>query len=191
MNISTYLKSESFEFYILITFKNSFELNDGVILHEIKFFKNKRELIDYIHSNHYLFFENPDDIQQDTIKKSVKLIKDYLSGKKINLLEEFEQLHVDLSLKQKFTTHFSLKVIQSLIKVNYGETTSYSTLGDDIGSKAYRAIGSVMSKNPIPLIIPCHRVLKKNGQIGGFMCSINDGWEIDLKKYLITMERTH
>ncbi|MFX1381794.1 MAG: methylated-DNA--[protein]-cysteine S-methyltransferase [Promethearchaeota archaeon] len=186
--LATCIKSESLKAYILITFKCPKDSKEEIILHEIKFFKGKRELIGHINDNEYLFFENKGDIQQDKIKNSIDLIEDYLSGKPINLFDEFNRLNVSLTLEQKFSTPFSLKVIQSLVKLKYGEITSYSTLGDEIGSKAYRAIGSVMKKNPIPLIIPCHRVIKKNGKTGGFMGIIDNSWEIGIKQHLISME---
>ena len=72
--------------------------------------------------------------------------------------------------------------------VNYGETASYSKIGKAIGTKAYRAVGTVLKKNPLPLIIPCHRVLKKNHNIGGFMGDVKDSWKITLKQNLLKIE---
>ncbi|KKN24283.1 hypothetical protein LCGC14_0896510 [marine sediment metagenome] len=72
--------------------------------------------------------------------------------------------------------------------LNRGEITTYSEIGNKIGSKAFRAIGNVLRGNPLPLIIPCHRVIKKNGGIGGFMGKSEQGWRQNLKKKLLEIE---
>ena len=80
-------------------------------------------------------------------------------------------------------------MIKYLIEnVNYGEITTYSDIGRNIGSKAYRAIGNVMKNNPLPLIIPCHRVIKKNGDLGGFMGKMDKVWQTNLKLNLLKIE---
>jgi methylated-DNA-[protein]-cysteine S-methyltransferase len=64
---------------------------------------------------------------------------------------------------------FTLKVLEALIQVPFGESTSYQDLAKQAGKpKAARAVGNACNRNPIPLCIPCHRVLRKGGQIGGF-----------------------
>jgi len=111
-----------------------------------------------------------------------------LQGNNINLFEEFKKLKIELNLKDKFKTNFSQNVINTLLKLKPGETTTYSEIGNKINSKAYRAIGNVCKSNPIPLIIPCHRVLRKNGEIGGFMGKSDKTWETNLKKQLLKIE---
>lgn len=93
-----------------------------------------------------------------------------------------------MDIQEKFTSSFAQDVANSLIKLKPGETTTYSGIGDKIGSKAYRAIGNVCKSNPIPLVIPCHRVLRKNGEIGGFMGKSDKTWETNLKKQLLKLE---
>lgn len=67
-----------------------------------------------------------------------------------------------------FSSPFALKVYKAMQDINYGKTSDYSTIAKLIKNpRAYRAVGSACGKNPLPLIIPCHRVLSKNG-IGGF-----------------------
>ena len=75
------------------------------------------------------------------------------------------------------------------MKLNRGEITTYSEIGNKIGSTAFRAIGNVLRRNPLPLIIPCHRVIKKNGDIGGFMGEANYSWQQNLKKGLLQIEQ--
>ncbi|MFX1311395.1 MAG: methylated-DNA--[protein]-cysteine S-methyltransferase [Promethearchaeota archaeon] len=116
------------------------------------------------------------------------VIKKYLSGERINLFDKITELDIELDIKEKFPTKFSQQVIESITNLRYGETTTYSNIGNEIGSKAYRAIGNVCKSNPIPLIIPCHRVLRKNGEIGGFMGKLDKKWETNLKKQLLKIE---
>ena len=115
-------------------------------------------------------------------------IEEYLSRKKLNLVDKIRKLNIELSLEEKFPTNFSSQVLNYLLKLNYGEITSYSQIGSEIGSKAYRAIGNILKKNPLPLIIPCHRIIKKNGEYGGFMGKIEGGWQQDLKSKLLEIE---
>ncbi len=119
----------------------------------------------------------------------VDLIKDYLSGKKLSLYQNIKDLGIEISIEKKFPTLFSQKVINYLTNnVNYGEITTYSDIGKQINTRAYRAIGNIMSNNPIPLIIPCHRVIRKNGSLGGFMGEANDSWQRNLKLNLLKIE---
>jgi methylated-DNA-[protein]-cysteine S-methyltransferase len=79
-------------------------------------------------------------------------------------------------------TPFYLKVWDALREIPYGETTTYGALAAKLGRpKAYRAVGLACGKNPIPLIIPCHRVVGANGLTG-----YRGG--LDMKKRLLEME---
>lgn len=64
-------------------------------------------------------------------------------------------------------TPFQRQVWEQVSKIPYGQTQSYSDVGLQIGSRAYRAIGSAMKANPLPLLIPCHRVVSAAG-IGNY-----------------------
>ncbi|MFX1446275.1 MAG: methylated-DNA--[protein]-cysteine S-methyltransferase [Promethearchaeota archaeon] len=125
----------------------------------------------------------------DKIQNLVDLIKNYLSGEEINLYQEVNDLNIDISFEKKFSTVFAQKVMIFLIEnIQYGETTTYSDIGEAIGTKAFRAIGNVMKSNPLPLIIPCHRVIRKNGVLGGFMGKMGRVWQTDLKLNLLKLE---
>lgn len=66
-------------------------------------------------------------------------------------------------------SNYQKKVWLELLKIPYGETKSYQEIAEAIGNpNAQRAIGSACNKNPIMIIIPCHRLISKNGNIGGF-----------------------
>jgi O-6-methylguanine DNA methyltransferase len=80
---------------------------------------------------------------------------------------------------------FSGKVLTALSRVPYGRVISYSDLAARAGFPgAARAVGTVMAKNPLPLLIPCHRVIKADGSTGQF------GGGVDLKKKLLDLEGT-
>ena len=56
-----------------------------------------------------------------------------------------------------------------LRNVPRGKVTTYSKIANALGSKAYRAVGTAMKKNPSPLVLPCHRVVKSNGELGSYV----------------------
>lgn len=80
-------------------------------------------------------------------------------------------------------TVFQKRVWEELRKISYGETRSYAEIAAGIGnSKAVRAVGQANHRNPILIIVPCHRVIHKNGDISGFGCGD------DVKRYLLELE---
>lgn len=80
-------------------------------------------------------------------------------------------------------TIFRKKVWKTLQKIPYGETRSYRWVAQQMGMpRAPRAVGQANAKNPIPIIIPCHRVIRSDGSLGGFSCGIN------IKKALLDLE---
>jgi len=184
---ATYFKPKKLDIYILIRLKNGKSERDSVILDEIRFFWKESEILSYIEENDIENLNNKPLKDQGVVSDLVYLINDYLSGKKINLYDNIKKINMDLGFKEKFRTEFSQKVMNIVSQLKHGEVTSYSDIGNELNSKAFRAIGSVLKKNPIPLIIPCHRVLGKNG-MGGFMGKTKIGEEINLKKNLLEIE---
>ncbi|MFX1237532.1 MAG: methylated-DNA--[protein]-cysteine S-methyltransferase [Promethearchaeota archaeon] len=156
----------------------------------IKFHKTKNDVFNYLEQKNIKPLDNDNSENQKSIKKLIEIIKGYFSGRKSNLVDAINSLDVKLNLEEKFHTEFSRKVADVLIDLNYGELTSYFEIGKKIDSKAYQAIGNVLKNNPLPLIIPCHRVIRKSGDIGGFMGKTNEGWQQALKKKLILLEST-
>jgi len=183
----TYFKSSFLDIFIFICLKNGNGTLEGVVLDEIKFFWKEDDVISYIEKNNLEQVDEKLLEDQGVVSDLFNLINEYLSGKRINLYDKIKNLNIDLSFSKKFGTSFSQKVMEIVSKLNYGETTTYSSIGQKINSKAYRAIGSILRKNPIPLVIPCHRVLGRNG-IGGFMGETDGGKEINLKKALLKLE---
>lgn len=105
-----------------------------------------------------------------------KWLKDYEKG-----LASAE----DVPLDYTELTPFQKRVIQEMQKVPFGKTITYKELAIRAGSPgAYRAAASVCAKNVWPLFVPCHRIVRSNGGMGGF------AYGIDLKKALLQFEKT-
>ena len=82
-------------------------------------------------------------------------------------------------------TPFELVVLKATLAIPFGETRSYAWVAKRIGKpKAVRAVGTALRKNPWPLIIPCHRVIKSDGSLGKYA-----GGDTGRKKELIELER--
>lgn len=83
-------------------------------------------------------------------------------------------------------TEFQKLVWKETMKIPYGYTATYKEIAERIGNpKSYRAVGNALGKNPLPIIIPCHRVIKGDGKLGGFTGGIN------LKKFLLKLEKNN
>ena len=83
-------------------------------------------------------------------------------------------------------TPFQKKVLTALRQVPYGETISYGKLAETIGNpKASRAVGQANARNPIPIVIPCHRVIGSSGKLTGF------GGGISVKQRLLDLEQQY
>lgn len=82
-------------------------------------------------------------------------------------------------------TPFEWAVLKSTLEIPFGETRSYAWIAKRIGRpKAVRAVGQALRKNPWPLVIPCHRVIKSDGSLGNYA-----GKDDGRKKFLIDLER--
>ena len=82
-------------------------------------------------------------------------------------------------------TTFQLEVWEALLQIPYGKTTSYANLANRIGRPtASRAVGSAVGKNPVACLIPCHRVLRSDNQMGGYH------WGTHVKEQLLKKEST-
>jgi O-6-methylguanine DNA methyltransferase len=115
------------------------------------------------------------DADDDIIKKTREWLINYFSG-------EFDRLGTPpLDMRG---TEFELKVWQALRGIPLGQTISYQQLADRVGKpKGARAVGSANRRNPVSIIVPCHRVIGQNGLLVGY------GGGLDVKQALITHER--
>ncbi|WP_299979578.1 methylated-DNA--[protein]-cysteine S-methyltransferase [Desulfobacula sp.] len=114
------------------------------------------------------------------------IYKEELFLEAIDQLEAYfkgELTRFDLELNVQ-GTDFQKKVWQELVKIPYGETISYGDLAKRIGNpNASRAVGMANGKNPVSIIVPCHRVIGKNGSLTGF------GGGLEVKKNLLELEK--
>lgn len=112
--------------------------------------------------------------ETELLKEAIKQLNEYFDGKR----KEF-----DLPLAPK-GTEFQKKVWNALKKIPFGETRSYGEIAKLIGNeKASRAVGMANNKNPIMIIIPCHRVIGANGKLVGYAGGI------DIKEKLLNLEK--
>ena len=91
----------------------------------------------------------------------------------------------DLPLDRALSTGFREKVQRVLPRIDYGSTRSYKEIAELVGSpRAVRAVGTACATNPLPIVVPCHRVLRTDGALGGYIGGL------DAKTALLTLERT-
>ncbi|ASV76570.1 Methylated-DNA--protein-cysteine methyltransferase [Thermogutta terrifontis] len=95
------------------------------------------------------------------IHQMTTLLAEYLAGHPV----DFSDVPVDLSRCSPFTR----RVLEACRSIPYGETRSYKQLAECVGEpRASRAVGQALARNPVPLIIPCHRVISTSGKLCGF-----------------------
>lgn len=83
-------------------------------------------------------------------------------------------------------TDFQIRCWKALLQVPYGETQSYGDIARAVGSpKGFRAVGMANNRNPISIIIPCHRIIGADGKLVGF------GGGLDIKEFLLELEKKH
>ena len=97
----------------------------------------------------------------ELIHQMTTLLAEYLAGHPV----DFSDVPVDLSRCSPFTR----RVLEACRSIPYGETRSYKQLAECVGEpRASRAVGQALARNPVPLIIPCHRVISTSGKLCGF-----------------------
>jgi methylated-DNA-[protein]-cysteine S-methyltransferase len=134
---------------------------------------------------HVLFIENDDteisEVHSDFSLEETPLIKET----KKQLDEYFEGKRKEFSLPLEFNqgTEFQKRIWNLLLQIPYGETCSYKELAAMAGNpKASRAVGGANNKNPISIIVPCHRVIGADGSLVGY------GGGLEIKKRLLELE---
>ena len=99
------------------------------------------------------------DLQHPILLETERQLKEYFAG---------ERTEFELPLNPR-GTEFQLKVWRALRQIPFGETRSYLFVATAVGSsKASRAVGSATGKNPLSIVVPCHRVIGANGTLTGF-----------------------
>jgi methylated-DNA-[protein]-cysteine S-methyltransferase len=112
--------------------------------------------------------------ENNKIDSSAKRIKLYLRGNNISLGLT--------SLKKDLCSEFQWSVSIAARRIPFGRVTTYKTLARHVGSNSARAIGNALSKNPFPIIIPCHRIVGSDRGVRGFQSGKN------LKRVLLELE---
>jgi len=120
------------------------------------------------------FINSRELVLKKTLKVSFEL-DEYFRGERTTF-----SCNVDISGMSDFTQ----RVLEETQRIEYGTVITYSELARRIGSRAVRAVGGALSRNPVPIIVPCHRVVAKDG-LGGYSCGL------DLKIKLLEHERKH
>lgn len=143
-------------------------------------------MLGFIDSKHldgvmkHLIQKHSKSIVQDELAAPLISIKTELNAYFNGKLTEFHTpYHIDST-----ETEFQRSVWDAIHKIEYGKTSTYSELATSIGKpKSYRAVANACGRNPITIIIPCHRVLASGGRLGGYRCGAEKkDWLLDHEK---------
>lgn len=130
--------------------------------------ESEADLVKFLHME----YPKADICRAEDLKGRIDAILSYFDGQMLNI-------PVDLR-----GTDFQKRVWSAIRTIPYGETRTYEEIAEEIGvPRAYRAVANACAANPVPLIVPCHRVVRKDGGLGGYALGI------ERKKYLLEMER--
>ncbi len=125
---------------------------------------------------------------EENLHEEIDIIEtDFLKNCATQILEYFKGERKSFDIPIMLTgTNFQLSVWKALMEIPFGEIKTYQQIAERIGNKkGYRAVGLANYNNPLPVIIPCHRVLGKNGRLTGYIGGLNR------KEKLIALERNH
>jgi len=102
-------------------------------------------------------------------------LRRYLEGEPVDFTDKLDLVEA---------TRFQQNVWQAVRTIPYGETRSYGWVANKLGlPKAARGVGQALARNPLPIVIPCHRVISSNGSLGGF------GGGVEIKEFLLRLEQ--
>lgn len=110
-----------------------------------------------------------------------------LEEARMQLLAYIEGTRRDFSLPVDWSagTPFQRKVWKAITRIPYGRVRSYQWVATRVGGKQYaRAVGMALGANPVPIVVPCHRIIAHNGSLGGFSCGL------PMKRRLLKLEGT-
>lgn len=151
---------------------NMLKWDQPVILIPIDFFIRPITLVLNRNTLHMVLFDDAKKVSQDFelhgIQYEISDPRSYQAG--VQFLEYFEGKRTVFDVPLDVSgTDFQMRVWKSLIDIPYGQTLSYAQIAKKIQNPmAYRAVGSSCGANPLPIIIPCHRVLSSDGSLGGY-----------------------
>lgn len=134
----------------------------------------------------YIEIEYGEKLQAIRFVKSGALLKEKKTFAVTFELERYfrgKQTDFSCAVDLRHLSSFVQKVLEETRKIKYGRTITYAELARNIGSKGARAAGRALARNPIPIIIPCHRVVAKHGN-GGYSAGI------EIKTRLLELEKS-
>ena len=181
-------------YYIIHDFKENLDIRDTEQLSEsFKDFYGPNNLryklpighIDIIQTGSHIshiffnddsrFFEPSFTPQTELLKHAKDILDRYFDGESVDFQE--------IPIRIKSGTDFQNSVWDAIHQIPYGEVRSYKWIAEQIGRpKAVRAVGNATGSNPITIIIPCHRVVRSNGNLGGY------GGGLERKRQLLKLE---
>ncbi|MDX6652998.1 MAG: methylated-DNA-[protein]-cysteine S-methyltransferase [Solirubrobacterales bacterium] len=132
--------------------------------------------------------ERPDDVlEQLAARISPRLLEAPArldqTRRELELYFEGKLHDFDLPLDWQLTEGFRRRVLRATARVPYGETSTYAEIAAKAGSeRAFRAAGSALGSNPLPIVVPCHRILRSGGNLGGY------GGGLPMKQRLLELE---
>ncbi len=145
-------------------------------------FKNTEAKAKQDHQN-----ESQKSTENEDIREILSILDDYFKKELPHNRNRIQE--INLNPFSHLNTEFQKSVMHKVAEIPFGARKTYKDVGLEIGSRGYRAIGSVVAKNKFPLIIPCHRVVGKNS-LGGFMGKTSpQSWEVRIKKQLLEFEK--
>jgi O-6-methylguanine DNA methyltransferase len=110
----------------------------------------------------------------EALAEAMRQVRDYVAGKRTSF---------DLPIDLRPVSDFQRQVLEATLAIPFGRTESYRSVAESIGKPAaVRAVGGVQAGNPIPIVIPCHRVVGSNGSLTGY------GGGIEMKQALLRLE---
>jgi len=149
----------------------------------------KQELFDSPQANDDEVTEVDEDVVLEELATAVSPRVVHLPARLDDVRRQLDQYFAgkrrafEVPIDRRLSHGYRRTVLEALTEVPYGETVSYKDLAQRTGNPgASRAVGSAMATNPIPIVVPCHRVLRTGGALGGY------GGGIDTKVWLLQLE---
>ena len=129
------------------------------------------------------FCDEPENtVTPPIIAETLRWLEDYFAGKRMENATTGKKEGCRIAVRPKGTP-FQQRVWQALLTIPYGKTISYGEIAKMVDCRSAQAVGQAVGRNPIALIIPCHRLIAANGQLGGY------AYGTEIKKRLLELEK--
>lgn len=149
-----------------------YSLHNG---HHIDIIQKNSHISEIFFNDDSRFFKPPSTPRTELLRKTKEILDRYFDGEAVDFRE--------ISVKTEDGTDFQKMVWETIHQIPHGGVRSYQWIAEYIGRpKAVRAVGNATGSNPITIVIPCHRVIGSNGNLGGY------GGGLELKQQLLSLE---